>query len=113
VTPGAYVRPSLTARLLGAAVTRRRTNRRPFADVPVAPEIQAELVQAAEAEGCRLVLVDDAERSAVLGIIRAAEAHLGGDPRYQEETGELDPMWRGRADGVPPSRSGRGPRPTP
>jgi nitroreductase len=106
VTPGAYIRPSGTARLLAGAIPRRHTNRRPFADVPVAADILAELVQAAEAEGAHLVQSTGADRKALFRVVRAAEVWLGRQPRYLRELADWTFWQRGRRDGIPPTALG-------
>jgi nitroreductase len=102
VTPGAHVRPSETVRMLAGAIPRRHTSRGPFADVPVSPDIIAELVQAADAEGARLVRSGGADRKALFRVIRAAEVWLCRQPRYVRELAEWTFWQRGRRDGVPP-----------
>jgi nitroreductase len=106
VTPGAYIRPSGTARLLAGAIPRRHTNRRPFTDVPVSPDILAELVQAAEAEGAHLVRSAGADRTALFRVVRAAEVWLSRQPRYLRELADWTFWQRGRRDGIPPSTLG-------
>jgi len=106
ISPGAYRHPTETARMLAAAIPRRHTNRRPFADVPVATHLLEELVQAAQVEGATLVLAGSAERDLLLATTRAAEAHLQREPRYWLELAEWTRWWRNRADGVPQAAFG-------
>jgi hypothetical protein len=107
VVLGPPTRPDATVRALAQAVPRRHTNRRPFTDVTVPPEVVAELTAAALVEGGRLTVLDEGARREVLGLVRSAEARLRADPRYQAEltrwtTGETE-----RADGI--SRTEFGP----
>jgi nitroreductase len=106
VTPGAYVRPTETARMLAAAIPRRHTNRRPFADVPVAPHLLVELAQAAGVEGAALAVADEAGRDVLLATTRAAEAHFRREPRYWMELAGWTSWTRDRTDGVPQAAFG-------
>ena len=56
------------------AVAARRTNRLPFDELPVALEILANLVDAAESEGAVLSVHDDPEQvGRIVGLLRSAE----------------------------------------
>ena len=101
------VEPSPTARALAWAILRRRSNRGPFRDIPVPPEVRDDLVAAAEAEGAVLRFPAPMARHAVLGVVRSAERMWITDPAYRAElkqwTGDRD----GRRDGVPAVAVGR------
>lgn len=71
---------------LAAAIGLRRTDRRPFAARPVAPEATAGLAQAAERCGAWLQAVTrpDAVTAIVVALARAEET-LAADPAYRAE----------------------------
>jgi nitroreductase len=106
VTPGPFVHPSETARALARAIPRRHTNRRPFADVPVPPNMLADLVRAAGVEGADLAVADETGRDTLLGVIRTAEQRRRREPRYWLELATWTFWGRGRLDGVPPAAFG-------
>src|SRR6266508_3867336 len=80
VTPGPPVQANQTARALAQAVPRRRTNRRPFADIPVPEHTLDELA--------------------------AAARRFRDQPGYWAELGEGTFPAPERGDGVPPSAVG-------
>jgi nitroreductase len=91
------------------AIGRRHTNRRPFADTPLAEPVAAELRTAARLEHATLYLADDPLRTAVLSLIRTADNRQRRDPGYRPEVAAwTTPPGIGRRDGVP--RSAFGPR---
>ncbi|MER6591101.1 nitroreductase family protein [Micromonospora purpureochromogenes] len=106
VTIGPYVPGNETARLLARAIPHRHTNRRPFQDLPVPPEVLDELSAAAGAEHGEMVVVDPTLRDAVFGIARAAENRRRDDPRYWIELGRWTRHTPDRRDGVPPEAFG-------
>ncbi|WSX86231.1 nitroreductase family protein [Micromonospora sp. NBC_00898] len=106
VTLGPYVPANETARLLARAIPHRHTNRRPFRDVPVPPEVLEELSAAASSEHGELVAVDPALRDAVFGIARTAEHRRRNDPQYWMELGRWTRHTPDRRDGVPPEAFG-------
>jgi nitroreductase len=106
VTPGAYVRPTETARMLAAAIPRRHTNRRPFADVPVGAHLLVDLARAAAVEGAALLIADEGQRDVLLATTRAAEAHFRREPRYWMELAAWTAWARARTDGVPQAAFG-------
>ncbi|HEU5109082.1 MAG TPA: universal stress protein [Micromonosporaceae bacterium] len=106
VTPGQPARDRGTAQLLNRAIPRRRTNRRPFLNVPVPPAVTADLVAAAEAEGCRLAVLAPRRRDDVLRLVRAAEERRRADPTYLAELKRWTGNEPGRRDGVPPAAWG-------
>ena len=90
------------AERMAAAVTRRRTDRRPFGDQPVSEQTLTKLRRFVEAEGAYLHVVP-ADQVPMLAISteRAAGAQQD-DPAYREELDRWTnrPQWRG--DGVSP-----------
>ncbi|MGE5828974.1 MAG: Acg family FMN-binding oxidoreductase [Micromonosporaceae bacterium] len=103
--------PPAAVRALAAAIPHRHTNRRPFADRPVPPELLRELTGAAAAEGATLVVLEPALRDGVLSLTRTAENRMRADPHYLEELAAwTTPGGVGRRDGVP--RQAFGPRDT-
>lgn len=106
VTLGPYVPANETTGLLARAIPYRHTNRRPFQDVPVPPEVLDELSAAAGAEHGEVLFVDAALRDAVFGIARAAENRRRNDPRYWIELGRWTRHTPDRRDGVPPEAFG-------
>jgi nitroreductase len=86
---------------LAAAITRRRTDRRPFEDWLVSVSWWRQLEEAALGQGAILRIVDDDRaRSALLRAIREAGAQQQDVPGYQAELAS----WSGHRtgdDGVP------------
>jgi nitroreductase len=101
------VEPSPTARALAWAITRRRTNRGPFRDIPVPPEVRDDLVAAAEAEGAVLRFPGPVARDGLLGVVRSAERQWVADPAYRAELAQWTGDRNGRNDGVPAVAVGR------
>lgn len=98
--------PPATAVMLARAIPHRHTNRRPFAAVPVPPEVLADLATSARVEGADLVLADPWVRDAVLGVVRVAELRRRADPAYRDELAEWTRDVPHRRDGVPPETFG-------
>lgn len=99
-------------RRLLAAVPKRRTNRRPFADVPVAPHLQRLLVRAAVDEGAWLHLVTDGrQRAELVALARRAHEQQIADTAFLEELAQWTGRAPGRPDGVPADSGGPLPRP--
>jgi nitroreductase len=97
------------SRLLAEAITRRHTNRRPFAQRPVPDRVLDALAEAAMAEQATLLVADNVLRDGVLGLTRTAENRLRDDERYRAEViAWTTPGGLGRRDGVP--REALGPR---
>jgi nitroreductase len=102
-------RPPAAVQALAAAIPRRHTNRRPFADRPVPYGILEELTAAAGAEHGALLAVDPALREGVLSLTRTAENRMRAEPRYRVELADWTTSGGvGRSDGVP--RQAFGPR---
>ncbi|EMD25657.1 Acg family FMN-binding oxidoreductase [Amycolatopsis azurea] len=98
---GGRHRPSSEELRLVAAIPRRYSNRRPFADQAVPAHLRAAAKHAAHAEGAGLVLVDEAGLlEATASLIRRADHLLTQDDAYRAESR----AWTGgdrRYDGVP------------
>jgi nitroreductase len=105
VTVGPFTHPTPTSQILAEAIPRRRTNRRPFADIAVMPHVLADLEQAALAEDASLAIADEPGRVALLSIVRTAELRRRRDPQYWLELAAWT-LRRGRSDGVPPEAFG-------
>jgi nitroreductase len=100
VTLGPPSAPDTTVVALAEAIPRRHTNRRPFTEVPIPPEVIAELRAAATVEGGTLTVLDEQERREVLGVVRSADARLRADPAYRDELNRWTSSEPDRADGV-------------
>ena len=94
------------------AIPRRRTNRRPFADIPVGPPERHALRQAVVEEGSWLYTVDDPARRQTLRQL-AAQAHRRqlADPDFVAELARWTGTTPDRRDGVPASAGGPQPAP--
>jgi nitroreductase len=94
---------------LAAAIPRRHTNRRPFAETPVPTRTLDELSRAARAEGASLLVADAPLRAAILSLTRTAGHRLRRRRTYRAELAAwTTPGGIGRRDGVP--RQSFGPR---
>jgi nitroreductase len=85
---------------LHAAIFRRQTNREPFSNQPVPPDVRSELASAAAAEGGRLHMLGQAEAARVLQLAADAERDLLAAPAYRAELAR----WAGGEhdrDGMP------------
>jgi len=97
-------------RRLLAAVPARRTNRKPFRDVPVPVAHRRALVRAAERERSWLHVVTGPEqRFRLQQLVAKAHRAQAGDERVRAELA----AWTGRrsGDGVPPGSAGVRPAP--
>ncbi|HEY2724595.1 MAG TPA: nitroreductase family protein [Pseudonocardiaceae bacterium] len=102
--------PAVTG--LFRAVWRRSTNRKPFRAEDVPAVTRRALRQTAEAEGARLILVEDpALRAALRGLVRTAHHHQESNPACRAELAEWTGHPESSGDGVP--RHLAGPRPEP
>lgn len=106
VTVGACVRVTDTVEALARAIPRRRTNRRPFADIAVPAAVLTDLAVAAQAEGGALTVADDLGQEAILSVIRTAETRWRAEPRYWAELAEWTDPTNERYDGVTPEAFG-------
>jgi len=100
ITGPAQPDPAVLA--MHAAIPRRRTDRRPFAEQPVPTEVLAQLEAAAAAEGTRLHRVRLDQMPMLSVAVAAAGATELADPRYRIELIQWTnrPEWSN--DGVPP-----------
>jgi nitroreductase len=102
IVVGAPEGASAAARALNAAIPRRHTNRRPFADRQIPYGTMEELRGAATAERATLLDVGSELRDAVLGLTHTAERRMRTDPAYLRELAAwTNPSSVGRADGMP------------
>jgi nitroreductase len=102
VTVGAVEEPSGAALALHAAIARRHTNRRPFADRQIPFGTMEELRGAATAERASLLDVGPDLRSGVLSLTRSAERRMQSEPAYLRELATwTSPSSVGRTDGLP------------
>ena len=98
---GEPAEPTPDEAVLAEAITHRHTNRRPFDERPVPPELTLALVRAAAAEGAWLEAVADPERKRSLaGLVAQAHAEQLADEAF---VGELASWVRDPAaeDGMP------------
>ena len=70
---------------LCAAIARRRTFRKEFADRPVSADARAALCVAAAAEGARLEVLDDGRRARLIALVAEADRALFSDRRWRRE----------------------------
>src|SRR6266511_4188127 len=103
VTPGPPVQANQTARALAQAVPRRRTNRRPFADIPVPEHTLDELAAAAKVEGATLSATDSVAPSTL-----AAAASSSRSPSTRWTSSPPPPKWREPRCRWPTPSSGTG-----
>jgi hypothetical protein len=94
--------PSHTVLALAEAVTKRRTNRAPYARTVIPVDVTEQLQAAAAAEGAELSMLDPVRRNAVLALAFDA-LRLEEDPRYLDELASWTATVSGRQDGVPPA----------
>jgi nitroreductase len=86
LVPGAPRPATPHERRLHAAIPRRHSNRYPLADVPVPPVARADLVRAADDEGCWLHVIESpADADAAADLVREADRILRADPAYVTE----------------------------
>lgn len=91
----------LSLAMLDPVLGLRRTNRREFADDPVPPQLVEVLIEAADREGGRLVMIDEpAHRRAAAVLSRRADAIENADPRYRAELRAWATDDPHRSDGV-------------
>jgi len=99
-------------RRLHAAVPRRHSNRRPFADQPVPIAARSELIAAAAAEGGWLDLVIGSTAiDATAALVRVADATLNQNPAYRAELRAWTRSDPASPDGVSAAAGGPAPQP--
>jgi nitroreductase len=97
---------------LHAAIPRRHSNRRPFADAPVPVPSRTRLIEAARDERTWLeLLVGAGPLTAVGEIVRAADRVLNRDPEYRAEVAAWTRPDAATGDGVPIAAGGPSPEP--
>ncbi len=81
---------------LFSAIARRRTHRRDFAEREVPPDVQAELVRAAAAEGAALQVLDSETRARLVPLVAEGDRRQFSDPRWRRELASwMHPRDRG------------------
>lgn len=100
ITIGAAHTPDATIRALDSAISKRRTNRRPFRDIEVRDEVIDQLVAAARTEGATLLVADDIGRQAILGLVRTASDWQKDDSAYLDELARWTQPDSARRDGI-------------
>lgn len=112
LTPDRPRPPTPAERRMQRAIGHRRTNRYPFADVPVEPGVPATLIDAARAESGWLDLaIGGTAIDAVAALDRAADTILRQDPAYVAELSAWTRDTDGLPEGVEPSAAGPAPHP--
>ncbi|MFW6192584.1 MAG: Acg family FMN-binding oxidoreductase [Gemmatimonadota bacterium] len=103
VGPGGPHDPTDGELRLFRAISRRRTNRQPFDDRPVPDALQADLREAARAEGAWLeVVTADDRKGALADLIAEGDRRQGADPRFRKELAAWIHPSRSRSrDGMP------------
>jgi nitroreductase len=112
VRHGGHAHPSPELARLLQATRARRTNRRPFANVPVPPSHRAPLVRAVESERAWLYVLSSPEQRATLRhLVGEAHREQMANPAFAAELA----AWTGRDgthhDGVPVTAGGPQPAP--
>jgi nitroreductase len=92
--------PGETDRELYAAIATRRTNRRPYSNIPVPPGVLGELAAAARLEGAVLHFPGEEETHRLMHLVADAERDLLADPAYRAELARWAGGGRDR-DGIP------------
>jgi nitroreductase len=101
ITIGGPHRPDETIRALASAISRRRTNRRPFRDIEVRDQVIDQLAAAARTEAAMLVVADSTGRQAILGLVRTANEWQSDDRSYRDELTTWTEPDPARRDGIP------------
>ncbi|HEX5497442.1 MAG TPA: nitroreductase family protein [Mycobacteriales bacterium] len=96
---------------LAEAITRRHTNRRPFAPTPVPAGAVSALRSAARAEQVWLATLAPARLPLLRGLVATAHQAQQQDPRFVAEWREWTAREAGASDGVPRRNSGPLPEP--
>lgn len=112
VRHGGHKPPTPMQQRLLAAIPERRTNRRPFAEVPVDRAEQHALCQAALDEGSWLHVIETpGQRWTLQELVARAHREQLADPGFVAELARWTGGAPGRPDGVPATAGG--PRPAP
>lgn len=96
VQPAEATPESASLGALADAIHQRHTNRRPFTTAVVPAAILAELTAAVRREGASLHVADLVGRTAILGLLRAAEQRLRSQGVYRAEVTGLPRPVQGR-----------------
>ncbi|CAM01725.1 nitroreductase [Saccharopolyspora erythraea NRRL 2338] len=88
------------------AIPARRSNRRPFRDVPVPAGHRRALVQAVREEQAWLHVVERSERGRLEGLVHRAHRAQMADPRFRSELARWTGRGEGAEEGVPASAAG-------
>lgn len=109
---GGHMTPSPELSALRHAIDGRRTNRKPFRDVPVPATYCGALQKAAQVDRAWLHVVSDPMQGARLRslVTRAHHAQLD-NPSFRAELDRWTGHNDGRADGVPTASAGPAPEP--
>lgn len=95
-------RPTYEERLLFWSIAKRHTNRRPFAPKTLPDDLVRKLVEAAEAEGAWLAVLEDEARGELAGLVAEADRAQMADPRFRRELAAwLHRDRDGSNDGMP------------
>lgn len=93
------------------AIPQRRSNRRPFLELPVPIEYRHALVTAVEREQGWLHVVQRSELGVLEGLVHRAHRAQAADARFREEMARWTGLPTGVVEGVPVAAAG--PRPEP
>jgi nitroreductase len=93
------------------AITRRRSNRRPFLPTPVPSGDRHELIQSVQAEQCRLYVVGREELAALEGMVHRAHRIEMADAAFRAEWQHWTGRPSGQTEGVPAAAAGPQPEP--
>lgn len=93
--------PTLAELHMHAAIRRRRTDRRPFTDQPVAQAICQEMIAVAQAEGAHLHIVGGGQIAALASAAARAGALQLSDEAYQAELADWTDRPLSSGGGVP------------
>jgi nitroreductase len=84
------------------AILRRRTNREPYAERPVAERLAEQVLAAADRPGAWMVRLHPDAKHEVADVIALADAQQLGDPTFRAEFAQwLAPLGSRRRDGIP------------
>lgn len=102
VVAGRPAPPSPYEEALYAAIPRRHSNREPFDDTTVPPDVRARLISAAREEGAWLdLMIGPAALEMVAELTRAADRILQTDEAYRRELAAWTRTDDNAVDGVP------------
>ena len=112
VSAGQRRPPTPPQTALFRAISKRHSNRRPFIDTAVPPDVRAQLVRAATGEGGWLdLLIGPAALVTIAELVGAADRILVGSDGYREELRQWTRDDDNASDGVPSGAGGPLPEP--